>query len=84
MSFAKKQDLAAQAAADCAEVKALVAEALCTLEKASITLEFACRKMDWDDEPNFDIRDAMRCAGLALAKLLEWEKADAEENGGEA
>ena len=79
MGIPTKHDKAAKAAANCSEVKAKVADAVCILDKACFTLEFTCKDMDWEDEPCYDIRDAMRCAGLALAKLVEWEKEDVED-----
>ena len=84
MSHATCQDRAARAASSCAECKAQLAEAICTIDRACTSLEYTCRDMDWEEEPCFDMRDAMRCAGLALAKLVEWEKEDKDEdeNGG--
>lgn len=70
-----------KAAASCQLVKFKLSEAICALDEACGSLEYVCRQMDWDEGPCFDIRDAMRCAGLALAKMLEWEREDLEKGG---
>ena len=84
MGIPTKLDKAANAAERCAEVKAKLAEVICAIDRACTTLEFICKDMGWEDEPCYDIRDAMRCAGLALAKLVEWEKEDEQKGGDHA
>ena len=41
----------------------------------------ACKEMDWDEEPVYDMQDAMRNAGLALAKLVWWENEEKDGHG---
>ena len=62
----------------CSEVQLNLAKTICNLDLDADRLRLACKAMDWDDEPVYDMQDAMRNAGLALAKLVWWEK---EEGG---
>ena len=65
----------------CSEVQLNLAKTICKLDLDADRLRLACQRMDWDDEPVYDMQDAMRNAGLALAKLVWWEKEEEDGHG---